>query len=532
MIVSGLLPGIKTSFGLSSGAAGQLITVFGLGYAMLAPTLAPAVSKRSPVWRWPGDLRFSPWPTGWRRSSWLRAAAGRPRLLASAGACTVHAHRAHPGQRAVCSRTPRPGDGHRVVWGDRCGGGRRSRRAVPRRSCGLAAGLRGHRRRLSLCRVRAGPADARWPRPPRGSLPSPQGTGRPADSTDCLRHAARLPRGVHPLQLSRPGLDQPRPRRYTPAAGVLPAVRRSRSGGQHRRRIRQRPLGDTTNFASSALVLLASSLAAVPPLLFSAGVVAVPHGLLRLRRLDAQRPAATPAAGRGRRSARAQPVCPYVGLTLSGITGALLLRIISIGDLGYAAGCVVLIALAVSLISQPGGNQHLKTRRRKAADARALPSLHPLSTITGEHQMRTRYCRVRCPVMMKCGAQKSRWSRCGTPRLRIRRGGSMDVRRGAPSRARVVPCCPQVSAAMRCGCRAVSHSVGADRCSGPTRAWGSPGFALHCAGASPRADREQAAQVLIPAGSLRRPGPGDHGTSGIAWYGRWLPDRRQAPRCR
>lgn len=50
----------------------------------------------------------------------------------------------------------------------------------------------------------------------------------------------------------------------------------------------------------------------------------------------------------------------YVGLTLSGITGALLLRIISIGDLGYAAGCVVLIALAVSLISQPGGNQHLK----------------------------------------------------------------------------------------------------------------------------------------------------------------------------
>lgn len=112
--------------------------------------------------------------------------------------------------------------------------------------------------------------------------------------------------------------------------------------------------------ASSALVLLASSLAAVPPLLFSAGVVAVPHGLLRLRRLDAQRPAATPAAGRGRRSARAQPVCPYVGLTLSGITGALLLRIISIGDLGYAAGCVVLIALAVSLISQPGGNQHLK----------------------------------------------------------------------------------------------------------------------------------------------------------------------------
>lgn len=41
---------------------------------------------------------------------------------------------------------------------------------------------------------------------------------------------------------------------------------------------------------NSALVLLASSLAAVPPLLFSAGVVAVPLGLLRLRRLDAQRP--------------------------------------------------------------------------------------------------------------------------------------------------------------------------------------------------------------------------------------------------
>ena len=41
VIVSGLLPGITSSLAISSGQAGQLITVFDEGYALLAPLLAP-----------------------------------------------------------------------------------------------------------------------------------------------------------------------------------------------------------------------------------------------------------------------------------------------------------------------------------------------------------------------------------------------------------------------------------------------------------------------------------------------------------
>lgn len=41
VIISGLLPGIKASFGLSAGAAGQLVTVFGLGYACWRRPKAP-----------------------------------------------------------------------------------------------------------------------------------------------------------------------------------------------------------------------------------------------------------------------------------------------------------------------------------------------------------------------------------------------------------------------------------------------------------------------------------------------------------
>jgi predicted MFS family arabinose efflux permease len=37
VIISGLLPGISSSLDVSSGAAGQLVTVFALGYAILAP---------------------------------------------------------------------------------------------------------------------------------------------------------------------------------------------------------------------------------------------------------------------------------------------------------------------------------------------------------------------------------------------------------------------------------------------------------------------------------------------------------------
>lgn len=108
--------------------------------------------------------------------------------------------------------------------------------------------------------------------------------------------------------------------------------------------------------ANSALVLLAISLAAAPLLLFSAVVVAVPLACCgfaawmlsvpqQRRLLTARLDAAAAALGLNQSAL-------YIGLSLSGFTGALLLRIISIGDLGYAAGCIVLIALAVSLTSQ------------------------------------------------------------------------------------------------------------------------------------------------------------------------------------
>ena len=44
----------------------------------------------------------------------------------------------------------------------------------------------------------------------------------------------------------------------------------------------------------------------------------------------------------------------YLGLILSGVTGALLLRITGLGNLGYAADCIALAALATSPASNPG----------------------------------------------------------------------------------------------------------------------------------------------------------------------------------
>jgi predicted MFS family arabinose efflux permease len=86
VIVSGLLPGIKSSFGLSSGAAGQLITVFGLGYAVLAPTLGPAVSARSRRLALAGGLLVFALANGLAALAPGYALLLAARVLASAGA--------------------------------------------------------------------------------------------------------------------------------------------------------------------------------------------------------------------------------------------------------------------------------------------------------------------------------------------------------------------------------------------------------------------------------------------------------------
>jgi MFS transporter, DHA1 family, inner membrane transport protein len=104
-------------------------------------------------------------------------------------------------------------------------------------------------------------------------------------------------------------------------------------------------------------VLLAISLIIFPVLLSSGDLVAVPLACCgfaawmlsvpQQRRILAGRPdAATTALGLNQSAL-------YLGLSLTGLTGALLLRSISIGDLGYAAGGIVLIALATSLTGPP-----------------------------------------------------------------------------------------------------------------------------------------------------------------------------------
>jgi MFS transporter, DHA1 family, inner membrane transport protein len=105
--------------------------------------------------------------------------------------------------------------------------------------------------------------------------------------------------------------------------------------------------------ADCALGLLVISLIAVPLLLFSKVLVAVPLvccgfaawmlSVPQQKRLLAQRPDAAATVLALNQSAL------YLGLCLSGITGALLLRVVSVGDLGYAAACVVLIALPMSI---------------------------------------------------------------------------------------------------------------------------------------------------------------------------------------
>jgi len=105
--------------------------------------------------------------------------------------------------------------------------------------------------------------------------------------------------------------------------------------------------------ADCALGLLAISLITFPLLLFSKDLVAGPLAscgfaawmlsVPQQRRLLARRPDASATVLGLNQSAL------YLGLSLSGITGALLLRVVSISDLGYAAACIVLIALVVSL---------------------------------------------------------------------------------------------------------------------------------------------------------------------------------------
>ncbi|MCJ2089615.1 hypothetical protein MKK88_27060 [Methylobacterium sp. E-005] len=45
-VVAGLLPGIGSSFGITSGEAGQTVTVFTLTYALAAPVCATLLARR------------------------------------------------------------------------------------------------------------------------------------------------------------------------------------------------------------------------------------------------------------------------------------------------------------------------------------------------------------------------------------------------------------------------------------------------------------------------------------------------------
>jgi MFS transporter, DHA1 family, inner membrane transport protein len=352
VIVSGLLPGIKSSLGLSSGAAGQLITVFGLGYAVLAPTLGPAANARSPRLALAGGLLVFALANGLAALAPSYALLLAARVLASAGAAmytpaalTQASELSDPGRRGRSMAIVLSGATAAAVAGVPAGlvvaaawGWRAAFAVVAGGAACVACVLAllapaGPVRHVAAPGVRAVLADRRiW-------------------RLACITLLAYLGEFIlySYLGLALTSIARVSTHRLPVyyllfgAAGVAGNI----AGGSASDRRAPRHVAD------SALMLLAISLITFPPLLSSGGLVAVPLACCgfaawmlsvpQQRRLLARRPAAAAAALGLNQSAL------YLGLSLSGLTGALLLRSISISDLGYAAGGIVLIALAASI---------------------------------------------------------------------------------------------------------------------------------------------------------------------------------------
>jgi DHA1 family inner membrane transport protein len=365
VIVSGLLPEIKTSFDLSSGAAGQLITAFGLGYAVLAPTLAPAVSKHSRRVALAGGLAVFAVANGLAALTPGYGLLLAARVLASAGAAVYT-----PAALTQASELSAPGRRGRSMAVVLSGATAAGVAGVPA-GLFLAAALGW---RVAFAVIAGGSACVACalaltaPAGPARHVAAPGVRSLLADRQvrriACVTLLAYLGEfilysylGLALTSPARVGTHQ-LPLYYLlfGAAGVAGNV----AGGSGSDRWAAR------HVANTALVLLAISLATIPLLLSDAGAVAVPLACCgfaawmlsvpQQRRLLSLRPEAVTTALGLNQSAL------YIGLSLSGITGALLLQIIRIGDLGYAAGSIVLIALAVSLTSQcpdqsstPGG---------------------------------------------------------------------------------------------------------------------------------------------------------------------------------
>lgn len=352
VIVSGLLPGIKSSLGLSSSAAGQLVTVFGLGYAVLAPTLAPAASARSRRLALVGGL------LAFALANSLAALAPgyvlllTARVLASAGAAMYT-----PTALAQASELSDPGRRGRSMAVVLSGATAATVVGVPaglfaaaalgwRAAFGLIAGGSACVACALAALVPAGPAQ-------HAAVPGVRAVladrcTRRIVSVTLLAYLGEFTLysflGLALNSIARVSTHR-LPVYYLlfGAAGVAGNI----AGGAGSDRWPARYVAD------GALALLAVSLIAFPPPLSSGGLVAAPLACCgfaawmlsvpQQRRLLSRRPDAATAALGLNQSAL------YLGLSLSGITGALLLRAIGIGDLGYAAGGIVLVALALSL---------------------------------------------------------------------------------------------------------------------------------------------------------------------------------------
>lgn len=356
VIVSGLLPGIRLSFGLSSGAAGQLITAFGLGYAVLAPTLGPSLSGRSRRVVLSGALVVFAVANGLAAVAPSYGVLLAARVLASAGAAmytpaalTLASSQSRPGRSGQSMAIVLSGATVSAVVGVPAGlwvaaawGWRATFAVIAGGSACMACAL--------VILVSAGPVQKVAAPDLRAIL-----ADRHIQRIACVTLLAYLGEftlySYLGLALTGPAHVSTRllPVYYVlfGAAGVAGNVAGGRGSDHWAGR----------HVADSALGLLAFSLIAVPLLLFSKGLVAVPLACCgfaawmlsvpQQRRLLARRPDAATTVLALNQSAL------YLGLSLSGVAGALLLRAVSIGDLGYAAGGIVLIALIVSPGSQP-----------------------------------------------------------------------------------------------------------------------------------------------------------------------------------
>jgi MFS transporter, DHA1 family, inner membrane transport protein len=352
VIVSGLLPEIKSAFDLSSGAAGQLITAFGLGYAVLAPALARAASTRSRHAVLAGGLLVFAVANGLAAlapSYWLLLAA---RVLASCGAALYT-----PAALALASEQSRPGRRGQSMAVVLSGATAAAVVGVPAGLfVGAAAGWR-----ATFAVIAAGSACVACVLAMVVAPSQVQHAAAPSIRMILAdRHIQRIAAVTLLAYLgeftlySYLGLALASQARVSThlmpvyyllfgAAGVAGNI----AGGRGSDRWAARYL------AGSALGLMAIALITFPLLLFSQGLVAVPLAccgfaawmlsIPQQRRLLTRRPYAASTVLGLNQSAL------YLGLSLSGITGALLLRVVSIGGLGYAAAGIVLIALAVSL---------------------------------------------------------------------------------------------------------------------------------------------------------------------------------------